>query len=96
MRQRSTYLLAQGEAWLKARMRALVRDEFTCQHPDCGETRLAYLEVHHIQPRIQGGTHDLANLLTLCRQHHAERHPHLRKQLEHAAPELTPFPWREL
>jgi 5-methylcytosine-specific restriction endonuclease McrA len=94
--RRSSYLPAQGEAWEKARMRALVRDSFTCQHPGCGETRLRLLQVHHIQPRIQGGTHDLANLTTLCKQHHADRHPHLRRMLDAATPELDGYPWKEL
>ncbi|MBT8217885.1 MAG: HNH endonuclease [Acidimicrobiia bacterium] len=28
------------------------------------------LEIHHIVPRSEGGTHDLANLTTLCWWHH--------------------------
>ncbi|NNF87899.1 MAG: hypothetical protein HKM97_05200, partial [Acidimicrobiia bacterium] len=28
------------------------------------------LEIHHIIPRSQGGTHDLENLTTLCWWHH--------------------------
>jgi 5-methylcytosine-specific restriction endonuclease McrA len=61
-------------------MRALVRDTFTCQAhqvglPLCHESRLRCLQVHHRQPRAEGGTHDLENLLTLCRSCHARLHP---------------------
>lgn len=66
-----------GEEWDKARMRALVRDAFRCQWPGCDETRLRMLQVHHIVQRSQGGTHDLDNLITYCREHHAAEHPHL-------------------
>ena len=96
MVRRTAYLPAQGEAWEKARMRALVRDDFTCQHTDCGETRLRQLQVHHVLPRIQGGTHDLANLTTLCKAQHADQHPHLRRLLDTDAPELDGYPWKEL
>jgi 5-methylcytosine-specific restriction endonuclease McrA len=94
-RRRRTYLQCEGEDWEKARMRALVRDDFRCQHPGCTETRLRRLEVHHIQQRIHGGTHDLENLITLCKEHHADQHPHLRRELESREPTLE-YPWREL
>ena len=90
------YLPARGEDWEKVRMRALVRDNFTCQHPGCGETRLRRLEVHHVQHRAHGGSHDLSNLITLCRQHHADQHPHLRRILDNEAPEIDGYPWREI
>lgn len=93
---RRTYLACSGEEWEKARMRALVRDEFQCQHPGCTEGSLRLLEVHHIRQRIHGGTHDLENLITLCRLHHAERHPHLTRQVAGHQAELSEYPWREL
>lgn len=96
MTRRSNYLPCEGEAWQKARMRALVRDNFTCQHPGCEETRLGHLEVHHIRQRVHGGTHALENLQTLCRRHHADVHPHLRHILAADPPELDGYPWREL
>jgi 5-methylcytosine-specific restriction endonuclease McrA len=85
--KRPHYLPARGEAWEKARMRALVRDDFTCQAhqlglcESCDESRLRHLVVHHKIHRIHGGTHDLDNLLTLCNKHHADIHPHLRAEL---------------
>ncbi|MDM8520295.1 HNH endonuclease [Anaerolineales bacterium HSG6] len=104
MARPSWYLPSSGEAWWKARMCALVRDEFQCQHAGCTETRLRWLEVHHIKPRIQGGTHDLANLVTLCRKHHADQHPHMRYERFMKAKEMPddddkrsfPLPEREL
>lgn len=88
---RPHYLPASGESWQKARMRALVRDNFTCQayqlglcDEPCAEDHLNKLAVHHIKYRINGGTHDLDNLITLCHKHHADIHPHLRFQLPDA------------
>lgn len=79
------YLQASGEVWEKARMRALVRDDFTCQAhklglcaESCTENRLRFLHIHHMQERQHGGTHDLDNLITLCREHHEQIHPHMR------------------
>lgn len=66
-------------------MRALVRDDFTCQahklelcSEPCSENRLRFLNVHHLRERQAGGTHALENLITLCREHHIQLHPHLR------------------
>lgn len=74
-----------GEYWQKQRMRALVRDNFTCQahllglcKEPCTENRLRKIHVHHVQWRSHGGDHDLDNLLTLCKEHHILIHPHMR------------------
>ena len=45
---------------------ALARDDYQCQK--CRAA--AGLEVHHIQPRSQGGSHNLDNLQMLYRAHH--------------------------
>ena len=90
------YLLARGDAWWKARMRCLVRDNFQCQHPGCLESRLRFLHVHHIQARIDGGTHGLDNLVTLCREHHILKHPHMLFELSASTPPTLEYPWREL
>lgn len=81
-----TYLQNKGPHWEKQRMRALVRDNFICQNhqlgkENCQEDRLRFIHIHHIIPRIQGGTHDLDNLLTICRAHHEDIHPHMKKEL---------------
>ena len=48
----------------KTRRDVLARDRHRCQAPGCGRTR--FLEVHHKRPRARGGTHEPANLITLC------------------------------
>ena len=90
------YLLARGDAWWKARMRCLVRDNFQCQHPGCLESRLRFLQVHHIKARIDAGGHELSNLVTLCREHHTVHHPHMRFELPAPEPIVLEYPWREL
>jgi len=81
------YLKLNTEVWKKARLQALVRDNFNCQAHQldlcntlCGESRLSYLHVHHIKMRINGGTHDLDNLITLCKHHHEQIHPWMKKR----------------
>lgn len=88
MKRRSGYLQCTGEEWQKQRMRALVRDDFTCQahklglcDEPCTENRLRFLHVHHIEERQYGGSHNLSNLVTLCRQHHVQLHPHMLYEL---------------
>jgi 5-methylcytosine-specific restriction endonuclease McrA len=79
------YLGLKGDAWYKARMQALVRDDFCCQayrlgisDIPCSEMRLRELHVHHIRMRIHGGSHDLDNLITLCKTHHETLHPWMK------------------
>jgi len=52
--------------------------------------------VHHIVPRIQGGSHDLENLLTLCRKHHTDRHPFMRYLLAGGPEKEYDYPLKEL
>ncbi len=33
-----------------------------------------HLDIHHIKPRSEGGTHDITNLTLLCAGHHRARH----------------------
>jgi hypothetical protein len=54
------------------RREVLLRDQRTCQAPGCRNT--LGLDVHHIQPRSEGGTHDARNLLALCSAHHRAVH----------------------
>ena len=69
-----------GEDWLKQRRLARKRDNYTCQ--GCGVPMKELLSarrlhVHHIVSRIEGGTNDLNNLVTLCTGCHikAEQNP---------------------
>ncbi|MCP4572733.1 MAG: HNH endonuclease [bacterium] len=50
----------------------LARDGHRCQSPGCDRTH--FLEVHHRTPRAKGGTHDPANLVTLCASCHRLHH----------------------
>lgn len=102
------YVQCQGEDWQKIRMRVLVRDNFTCQWQALGltaiedgcceaepENRLRFLQVHHIKHRINGGTHDMSNLITVCRAHHYQIHPHMTRDLRYRDRELS-YTMREL
>jgi hypothetical protein len=48
----------------RTRREVLARDRHRCQGPGCGRRR--FLEIHHKKPRARGGTHEPANLVTLC------------------------------
>lgn len=63
-------------AWRKARKCALERDNYHCT--ECPKDDITELQVHHIRPRSQGGTHALSNLKTLCFDCHADIHPWMR------------------
>ena len=54
----------------KIMIEILRRDEFTCQL--CGSYQ--HLQIHHLCPRSKGGDNSEANLLTLCRDCHADVH----------------------
>lgn len=76
-------------------MRALVRDDFKCRAHElgvceepCQETRVRFLQVHHIIERQYGGDHSLDNLITVCREHHADIHPHMRFEESCKQPEF--------
>lgn len=84
---RLPYIQCRGEEWEKARMRTLVRDDFTCQahqlglcSEPCKENHLRMLNVHHKKERQAGGTHDLDNLITVCQAHHIMIHPHMARE----------------
>lgn len=50
----------------------VARDEGRCAHIENGQRceNRRWMEVHHIQPRCEGGDHSLDNLTTLCSAHH--------------------------
>ena len=54
------------------RRQVLLRDHQMCQVPGCRNT-LA-IDVHHIVPRCEGGTHHAHNQLVLCTVHHRAIH----------------------
>jgi 5-methylcytosine-specific restriction endonuclease McrA len=54
------------------RRHVLLRDQRMCQVPGCRNT--IALDVHHIQPRSEGGTHHAFNQVGLCTVHHRAVH----------------------
>lgn len=101
-KKQANYLQASGPEWDRQRMRAMVRDDFyclahelgLCKEP-CTENRPRFLQVHHKEMRINGGSHDLDNLITVCRAHHAQIHPWMEKDLPYSDKESS-YPLREL
>lgn len=61
--------------WDQRRRRVYRRDDYTCQH--CGDRGGPYgnaeLHADHIRPKSHGGSHDYANLQTLCRPCHDQK-----------------------
>jgi hypothetical protein len=111
MTKKPGYVECKGPEWDRQRMRAMVRDDFHCRAHEldlckepCTENRPHYLIVHHIRMRKHGGTHDLDNLMTLCRAHHEQLHPWMKMQLPMRDMELPagddmtlpPIPLKEL
>jgi 5-methylcytosine-specific restriction endonuclease McrA len=64
----------QNRATIKPSVRAavLARDRHRCMTPGCRSTH--FLEVHHVQPRGQGGSNRAENLITLCSRCHGFVH----------------------
>ena len=62
------------------RRKVMERDSWSCQWQDCGwsHERLAYdrrfLEVHHVEMHVEGGSNEVENLVTLCNLHHDDFH----------------------
>jgi hypothetical protein len=54
------------------RRAVLVRDRHRCRVPGC--THATFVDVHHVQPRSEGGRHEASNLLVLCSGHHRATH----------------------
>lgn len=85
------WLQCTGPEWDRQRVFAMARDHCECQAHKLGladiegvctqatpENRPRKLQVHHLKERFFGGTHDLDNLITICRKHHEMIHPHMR------------------
>jgi hypothetical protein len=63
-----------NRATIKPSVRAavLARDRHRCATAGCRSTH--FLEVHHVQPRSQGGSNRAENLITLCSRCHGFVH----------------------
>lgn len=62
-----------GRGWKR------IRDKYIKQHPLCEECIkykrvVVATEVHHKLPLSQGGTHELSNLVALCKSCHSRIH----------------------
>ncbi|MCA9679532.1 MAG: HNH endonuclease, partial [Myxococcales bacterium] len=56
----------------RIRRAVIARDHGRCRVPGCRSSR--FVEVHHVQPRAQGGRHTMDNLISLCGGHHDAVH----------------------
>jgi hypothetical protein len=67
-----------GVDWEVLRESILSRDNHCCKEADgrCDGP----LDVHHILPLSKRGTNNPDNLITLCRYHHGNKHPHMRRK----------------
>ncbi|MGE0550416.1 MAG: HNH endonuclease [Kofleriaceae bacterium] len=65
---------ARAKQDITPKVRRLVwrRDQGRCVMPGCRSA--AHLDLHHVVPRAQGGTHKPENLVLLCGSHHDARH----------------------
>jgi hypothetical protein len=54
------------------RRTVLRRDSGRCSVPGCRHA--VFVDVHHLDPKADGGGHDIQNLLTLCAAHHRAVH----------------------
>ena len=48
------------------------RDKGRCAVPGCRNHR--FIDLHHLEPRARGGSHDPSNIVSLCAAHHALFH----------------------
>lgn len=71
-----------GPNWEKMRKEALIRDNYTCQNPECGSK--INVGVHHKQPYITFDSYieanKLENLISLCNKCHTKAEWEYRKQ----------------
>jgi len=58
-------------AWAAIRKAVLLRDGYRCAV--CGRLCDQLAQVDHVRPLHDGGTDDLANLQTLCVEHHGAK-----------------------
>jgi RuvA, C-terminal domain/HNH endonuclease len=52
--------------------RAVLTRDRHCRVPGCSHA--TFVDVHHVQPRAEGGRNEASNLLTLCGAHHRAAH----------------------
>lgn len=64
--------------WDDRRRKVYQRDGYECQlcHAQGGQVGDTELHAHHVTPISEGGSHDLDNLVTLCKSCHNDQHDH--------------------
>lgn len=56
-----------------------LRDQHQCAHVNSIGVRCTsrrWIDIHHLKPVARGGTNEVENLMTLCREHHLQMHVH--------------------
>lgn len=62
--------IVQREQWRALRKAVLIRDKNTCFRCQKDSKSGKGMTVHHIQPRSDGGSNEMENLITLCNPCH--------------------------
>lgn len=61
-----------GSAWDRTRKLVLKRDSYLCQECMRQGRYTAAREVHHIRAKAHGGTDEMGNLISICRDCHED------------------------
>ena len=62
-----------GASWRRIRAAVMARDNYLCQVCAADGRVTPATEVDHIRPKARGGTDEMDNLRSICRQCHAEK-----------------------
>jgi 5-methylcytosine-specific restriction enzyme A len=65
-----------GSAWERIRIVALRRDSYLCQPCLAKGRPTTATQVDHIKPKAKGGTDDIGNLQSVCRECHNAKTAH--------------------
>lgn len=70
--KRCGYQKGANYGYQNSRLAAFHRDNYTCQY--CKDKKKKHLHAHHIVYRSNGGSDDMTNLITLCKECHISLH----------------------
>ena len=71
--KRNRHAAGYGRAWERIRAVALRRDQGLCQPCRRAGRPTPATEVDHVTPKAEGGTDELGNLQSICRECHADK-----------------------